>query len=462
MNAQYPRVLFAAPRSGEGKTTVTCAVLAALVARGLDVAAFKCGPDFIDPMFHREVIGAKSANLDLFFTPPDVLRALFAQRARGCGVSVVEGVMGFYDGLSMTSSEASSYAVAKALGCPVVLVVSARGAAVSVLAAIKGFLDYEPDANIRAVILNRCSGAQFEQLAPLIRERLGVEPLGFLPRRDDCSLESRHLGLVTAAEVRDLRQKLATLAGDAERCINLDGLLRLAGGAPALGAGALEVRAVTETAPRIAVARDKAFCFYYEENLALLKSLGAELVPFSPLHDAALPPGVSGLYLGGGYPELYLDALSGNGTMRADIAANVCGGLPTLAECGGFLYLQDSITDADGCARPMCGAIRSNAHMTQKLGRFGYVTLTARRDNLLCTAGQQIRAHEFHYSDSEDVGGAFEAQKPLREVSWPCIHATDTLFAGYPHLYFHANPEFAARFVGACAEYQADKGSNRT
>ena len=445
MQQNLPRLLLAGTNSGCGKTTLACAVLQALVDRGIDTGSFKCGPDYIDPMFHSRVIGAPSANLDPFFFTEKTLRFLLARHAAGRAVSVIEGVMGYYDGLGLTTTRASTYEVARWTQTPVVLVVGAKGTALSALAVLQGFLDFCPDHPVQGVLLNQCSEGAYPALAAAIRERFGgrVRPLGFLPVLPECALSSRHLGLVTAAEVSDLREKLARLARQAERSIDLDGLLELARSAPPLEYEPVRLPRFDRPV-RIAVARDRAFCFYYEDSLAALTELGAELVPFSPLADPALPEEIHGLYLGGGYPELYAPALSENASLRAAIRAAVEGGLPCIAECGGFMYLTQAIAGA-----PMAGVLPGNCADAGRLVRFGYVTLRARRDNLLCRAGEEIRGHEFHRWDATERGEDFTAVKPTGR-SWTCAVATPTLYAGYPHFHFYANPAFATRFYEAC------------
>ncbi len=443
MEQKLPRLVIAGTNSGCGKTTVTCAVLQALVNRGLSVAAAKCGPDYIDPMFHSRIIGAKSANLDPFFFDEPTLRYLLAQNAAGCAVTIIEGVMGYYDGLGLTTTRASTWETAQKTASPTILVVNARGAALSVLAAVQGFLQFQPQSGIRGVILNGCTAMSYAPLAKELEARFGIQACGYLPRLPACTLESRHLGLVTAAEVADLREKLQRLAAQAETSIDLDLLLRLADEAPPLAVCPPPLPEAGEPV-RIGVARDRAFCFYYEDSLALLSSLGAELVPFSPLEDPVLPEGLHGLYLGGGYPELSAAQLSENASMRESVRAAVQKGVPCIAECGGFMYLLDAIGD-----HPMAGAIPGRSFDAGKLTRFGYLTLTAQRDNLLCRAGESIAAHEFHRWDADDPGEAFLAEKPSGR-RWSCVHATGTLYAGYPHFHFYANPAFAANFLAAC------------
>lgn len=450
-----PRLLLCAAASGGGKTTVTCALLQALVDRGLNPAAFKCGPDYIDPMFHSEVIGAKSRNLDLFLLGEEEACRLLWENGKDCGVSIIEGVMGYYDGVAL-SSDASAYDLARAADVPAVLVLDGRGRALSAAAEVKGFASFRPDSHIRGVILNRVSPMLYPRLKAAIEAETGITVYGCLPNLPDCSLESRHLGLVTAAEVADLKEKLRRLSRQAEQTLDIDGLLALAssGQSPLFSERpAGEGVPPSASRPRIAVARDRAFCFYYADGLRLLEQLGAELVEFSPLSDGDLPAGTRGIYLGGGYPELYAKELSSNASMRASLRAAIERGVPTVAECGGFLYLHAELEGADGQNYPMAGYFPHRAYRTRRLSRFGYVSLSASADNLLCTRGESLPAHEFHYWESENPGEAFLAQKPQSSRSWPCAHATPTLYAGFPHFHFCGIPDAARRFVAACAQY---------
>lgn len=443
MQRRVPRLVLAGTNSGCGKTTVTCAVLQSLVRRGLRVGAAKCGPDYIDPMFHSRVIGAKSSNLDSFFFDRDTMRYLLAHNGQDCDITVIEGVMGYYDGLRLTSTRASTYETARETESPVVLVVNARGAALSVVAAVQGFLDFAPDNNVQGVILNGCSSMSYGALARELESRLGVRACGYLPRLPECTLESRHLGLVTADEVEDLREKLRQLAEAAEKTLELDALLEIAHNAPVLDFTP-PVLPEKGAPVRIGVARDRAFCFYYEDSFDLLRQLGAELIPFSPLADERLPGGVQGLYLGGGYPELYAAQLEENHALRRQIRDAVHTGMPCIAECGGFMYLTQSIA-----GRAMVGALPGDCFDTGKLTRFGYITATAQEDSLLCRAGEQVPMHEFHHWDTPQPGDAFGAEKPSGK-QWRCAYATDTLYAGFPHFHFYAKPVMAQRFLAAC------------
>ena len=444
MQNNAPRLLLAGTGSGCGKTTVTTALLSALQRRGVTLAAFKCGPDYIDPMFHNEALGVPSRNLDLFFVDETEACGQLARHVPAGGVGIIEGVMGFYDGVSGNTDTASSAHLARATDTPAVLIVRPRGQSLSLAAEIKGFRDFAPNT-LAGVILNGVSAGMYSYYRA-IAEQAGLPVFGFLPPVPEAEIPDRHLGLVTAAEIKDLPDKLDRLADAAETALDLDGLLVLARTATPLADEAAPLMAVTDKPVRIAVARDQAFCFYYADNFDVLHQLGAELVPFSPLNDEKLPEGIDGLYLGGGYPEVHAAQLAANRTMRDSIRDAVLGGLPTIAECGGFLYLHRTLGGAE-----MAGVIDANAHLTQKLQPFGYVTLTARRNNLLCRAGEQIRAHEFHYAASSDAGMDFDAKKPNGRA-WACVHASDTLYAGFPHLYFRANPAFAKNFVRRCAQ----------
>lgn len=455
MEKSVPRILLAGTVSGCGKTTAVCAILQALVDRGLRVGAFKCGPDYIDPMFHSRITGAKSANLDPFFFDRNTLRFLLAKNGADRDVAVLEGAMGYYDGAGLTTARASSWETAGWTDTPAVLVAPAKGAALSVLAMIAGFLDFQSESRIRGVILNRCTAMTYQGLAEEIRRRFGgrVEPLGFLPEMPDCTLESRHLGLVTAGEVEDLREKTGALARQAEKTVDLDGLLALAGSAPPVG---YEPVILPKREPvRIAVARDRAFCFYYEDSLEALEDMGGELIGFSPMEDEALPEDIQGLYLGGGYPELYGEALARNEGMRLSVRQALERGLPCIAECGGFMYLTERIG-----AWPMVGFLKGKCWDNGKLTRFGYVTLRAKKDNLLSRAGEEIRGHEFHHWDTEHPGGDFTAVKPGGRT-WDCAVASENLYAGYPHFHFYANPRFAERFYEACVKEKQRYAGNR-
>ena len=446
-----PRILLCGASSGSGKTTITCGLLQALVNRGLRTAAFKCGPDYIDPMFHSTVIGAKSRNLDSFFAPADTLRYLLQQNAAGCDISVIEGVMGYYDGIA-TTSQASSHQVAAETQTPAVLIVNVAGMSLSAAAIVSGFCKFKPQSGIRGVILNQAPPSLYPELKKTIEEACGVRVYGYFPKAKDLVIESRHLGLVRPHEVENLRQKLHALAEKLEQTVEIDALLELARTAPPLTATGPEV--VCGSPVTIAVAKDEAFCFYYEDNLQLLQRLGARLVPFSPLRDAALPEGVHGLWLGGGYPELYGQQLADNVSMRDSIREAIAAGLPCIAECGGFMYLHRSLRDLEQRVYPMCGVLDAEVYYTGKLRRFGYVNLQMLQNTPLGAAGTTLRGHEFHYFDTDSSAQALQATKPVRGTNWTCATATDSLLCGFPHYYLYSNPDCAAHFVDCCRRYE--------
>ena len=438
-------LMIAAMESGAGKTVTTCALLAALKRRDGRLQAFKCGPDYIDPMFHERVLGIPSRNLDLFLQGgAGVLKTLSRTAAE---LVLIEGAMGYYDGLNNTT-EASAYALARLTETPVLLVLSPRGSGLTLAAQVKGMISFRPKNHIAALLLANCPERRAASLAPLLERETGLPVLGFLPPLEEARFESRHLGLMTAGEIGDLSSRLEKLGDAAQRYIDLDRLLSLAGTCETTST----VQAARSSRCRIAVARDEAFCFTYADNLDTLEEAGAELVFFSPLHDAALPA-ANGLYLPGGYPELHAEALSANTAMRQSIASTVRAGLPTVAECGGFLYLGQSLEDEQGRAYPMCGVLPGRGIKTGRLQRFGYQTLTAAEDSLLFRAGESIPAHEFHYWDSTENGAALRAEKADGRI-WPCGYASPSLYAAFPHLHFGGAAALAERFVKACEQWK--------
>ena len=456
MNKQrkVPRILLGAAASGSGKTLITCGLLQALKNRKLQVTSFKCGPDYIDPMFHSRVIGTKSRNLDSFFADEDTVRYLLEKNARDCEISVIEGVMGYYDGLAGISAKASAYDVAKITKTPAVLIVNAKGMSLSAAAFIKGFVEYQEDSQIRGVILNQVSSMMYPRLKQIIEEELSIKVYGYVPVVKDCVLESRHLGLVMPEEIVDLQQKLMELAEILEKSVDIDGLLELAEHAEELPVQESPVAYHTGRKIRIALAKDEAFCFFYQDNLELLEEMGAELVPFSPIHDKKLPEHIDGMLFHGGYPELYAKKLSENKEMLAAVCAAVQTGIPYMTECGGFMYLHQEMEDMEGHSWPMAGVIHGKSWRTPRLTRFGYITL----EDGTCFGEHvgAIRAHEFHYFDSDCCGEAYTAKKPLSSRSWKCIHSDGQGMSGFPHMYYYSNLRVPEQFLRACEERKAE------
>lgn len=454
--AAIPRILIAAPRSGSGKTTIVCALLRAWQRQHLHAEAFKNGPDYIDPMFHSQVLHTPSHNLDLFLLGRGHrgeanVKYLLASHAKQADIAVLEGAMGYYDGIG-TTSEASAYDLARATQIPAILVVDGRGAALSLGAQLRGMAQFYEPSHIAGFIVNHVNAMVYAYFQSAWEKAAGIPALGYFPDMPACRFSSRHLGLITASEIADLQEKIDTLAATAEKTLDIPGILSIARQAPPLAYE--EPHFANIASVRIAVARDEAFCFYYEDSLHVLEQLGAELVFFSPLHDASLPP-CDGLYIGGGYPELYAEIWAANHTMKRQIFQAVRQGCPCLAECGGFMYMLQAFCD-DAKSYAGVGSIAGTSHMTQRLQRFGYVTLTAQEDTMLCRAGETIQAHEFHYSDSTNNGTAFLAAKSQGKRSWSCIHSQGRMLAGYPHFHFLGNPAWARRFVVQCDAYRKE------
>lgn len=452
-------ILIAGTGSGSGKTTFTCGLLHILRHKGMTPCSFKCGPDYIDPSFHRKALGVPCYNLDPFFTDEKTLRYLYGWHGRGHGISVVEGVMGYYDGLGFTK-EASTYAVARSLGVPVALLVDSKGMGSSVMAVVEGFVQHSKPNYIAGVIFNRLAPALYEKAASAVQE-LGLVPLGYLPDRKEMNLESRHLGLVMAGEVAQFEAVTGRIADAVMQTVDVEGILRLAGadGKTECEEKAREDSAISCTGKtatdicRIAVARDEAFCFLYEDNLNFLRGHGVEIIFFSPLHDSALPE-CDGLYLSGGYPELYAERLAGNRMMRQEIKGKIEGGMPCIAECGGFLYLHSRMeAKAGGELYSMTGVIDADAVCRRRKGHFGYIEVTLKRDGLLGHSGDTFRAHEFHYWESTAEGADLSVYKPGNGARWKEGICTETLYAGFPHLYFYGSPDVGENFVRAVRRY---------
>lgn len=448
------RVMLAAPKSGSGKTMLTCALLQTLKDRGEQVISYKCGPDYIDPMFHKKVIDIPSKNLDTFFTNEEQTKRRFLSGRTECEIAVLEGVMGLYDGLGGVWKEGSSYHLAEVTDTPVILVVDAKGMGKSILALIAGFLAYDEKKLIKGVLLNRMSKSYYQILKPLIEQELKIRVVGYFPEYKRFQIESRHLGLKMPEELPHIKEELKLLSQAFAETVSVDEIMTIAEEAGGLSQPGIEgVKKGTENKdmPVIAVARDEAFCFYYEDNLQLLEEYGARLSYFSPLHDRTLPQECDGILLGGGYPELYAEELGENKTMLSQIREAISDGMPIVAECGGFMYLHEFIQDKENKKQSMTGVIPAGCHDTGKLVRFGYIEIKEKKASFL-PEGQVIRGHEFHYFDSEKNGEDCIASKPVSGKTYPCILAGETYWMGFPHLYYPSNPAFARNFVEKAAK----------
>ena len=439
---RIPRILISAQSSGSGKTTVTCGILQALANRGLRLSSFKCGPDYIDPMFHSKVIGAKSRNLDPFFVDDDMLRYLFARNAKDSDIAVIKGVMGFYDGSDFSRPDNSSCDVSLKTETPVILIVDGRGSSLSAVAVLKGFLDFNRNL-IKGVIFNRMSQKVFEGVKPVV-ESMGIIPIGYIPKMKDVILESRHLGLVMPGEIDDIRDKLNKVAELFEETLDMDAIIELSKTAPEMEV--IEPKIETAGKVKIGLADDDAFCFTYEDNIELLQRMGADIVRFSPMKDEKIPD-VDALILSGGYPELHAEGLSKNRSMMRSIKDAVDNGMPCIAECGGFMYLHERMEGSDGKMYDTCGVIKGETKNMQKLTRFGYITLTP-KDGSLGT----VRGHEFHHWDSDNCGDDWIAENK-KGARYGCIHDDGRLMAGYPHIYYYSNPKIAAEIIRRASVY---------
>ena len=448
-----PRILIGGSGSGCGKTTVVVGLLKALMDQNKKPAAFKCGPDYIDPMFHSQVIGAKARNLDLYMCGPDAVNFILGQNGEEDGISVIEGVMGMFDGLSFDDPQFSASDISLLTETPALLVVSVKGKSASLLAEISGYLNYYEN-NIKGVILNRCSKGMYPVYKKAIETHLPVKAYGYLPPMDNISIESRHLGLITSDEVEGLKEKTTLLGDTAAETLDLAGIIELASSAPKLvyNEELFACEPLTKEPVKIAVPKDKAFCFYYEENIQLMRKLGCEICYFSPLSDKHLPKDISAIYLGGGYPELYGEELERNDTIRQEIKEAGLSGMPIYGECGGYMYLGKSI-EHKGATHEMVGLLSGHSFMTGGLVRFGYKNLIANKDNILCKKGQAIKAHEFHYSDSDCPGSTFTSVN-RRGSETEAIDENLQVLGGYPHLHFYSNMEFAVNFVSKAIEFR--------
>lgn len=491
--------LITAGASGSGKTSVVVGLLSLLQRKGYNVGSFKCGPDYIDPMFHRAVMGVESHNLDLFLASADRVKEFYQRYSAGKTAVICEGAMGYFDGLGGITDEASAWKVADTLDLPVIAVIDAKGASLSIAAQILGLKSLRQPHHIVGVILNKCSKMLYQRLKPVLETETGVKIIGCLPYVEGAEFSSRHLGLYTAGEISDINQRIDKIADALEDNLDFEAFEELCKRNVKAGDGVEQVELEdskncasegedctldgrktcanelgyaesrktcancgkpdastdcrTHSKAKIAVARDDAFCFLYEETLDTLKEQGAELVFFSPLHDEGLPKGVSGLYLPGGYPELFAGELSFNEDMLKDIKSAIESGLPTVAECGGFLYLCESLEDGNGDIYEQVGIFKGAATNKEKLVRFGYSLLSQEEDSLLFRKGEEVPMHEFHYWDAADPGSDLLATKPLGGRSYRCAYSTDTLYAGFPHLYLAGKPKLAARFVEKAAAF---------
>lgn len=449
--AERPRLLIAAVHSGSGKTTITSGIAAALAARGLRVHPYKVGPDYIDPGYLGAAAGGRADNLDTWLTDEAAMKRIFASASEEADISIIEGVMGLYDG--GRGGVSSTAQIAKALQAPVLLVIDVRSMGESAAAVAKGFCDYDPEVDLRGVIINRYGSESHKQMVCEAIERLGLPVVGAVPRNKEAEVRERHLGLLPVEENSN-REYIENIRKMIEPAIDLGAILKIAAGAPPL---ATEVAAAprAEKVTTIAVARDEAFSFYYPESIAALEAAGAEIISFSPLNDTKIPA-CCGLIFGGGFPEVFAARLAANISMKESIAGAAASGMPIYAECGGFMYLTREIKDFEGAVHQMCGVIPMSCKMNDSLRTVGYVTAKALSDNVVAKEGEELRGHEFHFSSAETGGGvprAFRFTKNRTGESYEAGYAKGNILGFYLHLHFAGFPKAAARFVEVCGEY---------
>lgn len=447
------RIMIAGTGSGCGKTTVVCGLCQCFKDMGLKTSALKCGPDYIDSMFHSRVLNMSTGNLDSWFCDDETIKYLLARKECESDITVIEGVMGYFDGQGF-GLKGSSYDIADITDTPVILIVNCRGMSNSIGAVIKGYMEYEKDSHIKGVIFNNLSAKLYKDVAQMVK-KMGIEPLGYLPYKKEAVLESRHLGLVTSAEVEHFQEKVNCIARQMKETLDIEGILKIAENA---SKNEIHCEEKKKRNLRVAVAKDKAFCFLYEDNLDYLRQSGCELIYFSPLSDSKLPDNIDGLLLYGGYPELHAKALSENISMRKDIAGKIQSGLPCIAECGGFLYLHEYLETPEKEKYPMAGVIKGTGYNAGKLQRFGYMSIRAKKDTMLADKNQVFKAHEFHYWNSDCPGDDYEVKKASDNSMAAAGYGSDTLYAGFPHIYFYGNENVAERFMDACVRYKQDNG----
>ena len=448
--------------SGVGKTTVALALMAAFRERGYRVQPFKCGPDFLDPGHHSAVCGRVARNLDTWMLDGEASRKIFESAARDADVAVVEGMMGLYDGVGGGTEEGSTAEIAKLLNLPVVLVLDATNSARSIAAVVKGFESYDPDVRFAGIVLNGVSSADhFRMLEAAIREVTATPILGRIPRDPSIRIPERHLGLQTIEERSTTNPYAARVAEIARQHLDLTPLL--ASSSSAFTAHSTKIHDQnndsfsTKPRVRIGVARDKAFSFYYEDNFDVLREFGAEILFFSALADSHLPSNLDALYLGGGYPELYAKALSSNEQLSAGIRSFVASGRPLYAECGGFVYLGQSLAMLDGKVFPMSRVLSLEFEMTPHLVQFGYVDIEFVADCLLGQKGTTVRGHSFHCSRLRSFGNVptvYHVQYSLTRQGEREGFVHQNVLASYIHLHFRGNPATAASFVEAARRSQ--------
>lgn len=450
-----PRVVIAATASNTGKTTVTAGILCALMKKNLSVASFKVGPDYIDPSYHQAITGASCHNLDSWLVGKSEVPTLFYNVAKKADISVIEGVMGLYDG--GRGGVSSTAEIAKMLNAPVILIVDAKSMGASAAALAMGFRDYDKKVNFAGVILNRIGSKSHEEMIRDAMEKINIKVFGAIKRDENLHLPHRHLGLVTAYE-NDEKNNLFEKFSGVENEINIDEIIALANNASYIENCRKTFSTKAKKDIKIAVAKDEAFSFYYDDSLSVLEDFGAEIIYFSPLYDKEIP-NCDGIILGGGFPEMFAKELEANKSMRYSIknAANI--GIPIYAECGGYMYLMKSITDLSGNNFDMTGVIKNCAKMEDKLQTVGYVTAKQTKETILGESGAEFRGHEFHFSVEKNLNfdennAAFVMEKMRTGTKYFAGFANKNILASYLHLHFIGEPNAARNFVKSCRKFK--------
>lgn len=452
------RIMIAGTKSGVGKTTVSMGLMAALSKR-MPVQPFKVGPDYIDPAFHSFITGRESRNLDSYMMEEEMIRYLFMKNTQTTDMAILEGVMGLFDGAEVGSDIGTSASIAKILKTPVILVVDGSKVAASLAATVKGFEAFDKDLNLAGVIINNVgSKAHYDLLKRAIEYHTNVVPCGYLIKNSQVTLPERHLGLVPACELEALTKVFDILAQRVETTIDINRILEIAKKVDVIETAYEPNKELTEPV-RIALAKDQAFNFYYQDSLELLEeNYGVEWVPFSPLEDKGLPDQIHGLYLGGGFPEIFAKKLAENSAMKQDILEKLESGLPYVAECGGLMYLCDTLVDLEGEKHKMLGWLEGQTSMEKRLQRFGYAKLTLLEDGIYGKKGDTIKVHEFHRSKAKIHAKSVYQLEKIRnnEVikTWTCGFNKKNGIAAYAHKHFASNMAFGHHFVKTCRDYK--------
>jgi len=461
---QLPRIMIAGTNSGVGKTTVTLGIMSALVQKGIKVQGFKAGPDYIDPSHHTFVTGNASKNLDTWMMGENACRELFERSALNADVSVIEGVMGLYDGSIDSSGHGSSAHLAKILNIPVILVVNARGVAQSAGAVVMGFMEFDKEINLAGIILNNvASQNHYDIIKKAIEESCSVAVLGYLKKQSDITIPERHLGLIPSEEKKINSALYDKLGQMVLETIDIDKLQEIAGSAAVFPDynRSIFINRASSLDVTLAVARDSAFCFYYQDDIDLFEELGAKIIEFSPLADKSLPDGIDGIFMGGGFPELFADRLMKNESMRKSILEAHKQGIIIYGECGGMMYLLEKLIDCEGRSFKMSGVLIGTSRMENRRQGLGYVIADATCDNIICESADTFRAHEFHWSKLQDVPDdtvfAYNTRKSNGKKTGIDGICKSNVLASYTHIHFSSNPDLAKSILSTMAKRSKHK-----